>query len=894
MSWFSKLKNALNPNRLDEELADEMSDHLERRADALAQRGFTPEDARRSAKRRFGNVTLLREQSREFRLWSTLETVIQDTRHAWRGMRKSPVFAITAVLSLGLAIGANTAIFSIVDAAMLRALPVPQPDRLFTLANPGVTQPGEEAAQEVETFSYPLYQQLRAAAGTAARLALFGYCNQVEARIGGAASALEVLERQFVSGDAFEIAGVSPTLGRLFSHEDDRVPGGHPVAVLSHDYWRRRFAADPAILGRVLQIEGKSYAVIGVARDGFFGIEPGKFVDVWVPSMMYNEKAAFTEPGWGWFRILGRLDRNTSREQLSDRLQPTFHDFQVARAKRFATMPPAIVKQFREMKLLIHAGSAGASGFRRTFERPLWIVLGVAAGILLIACANVASLLLARSTARSAEMAMRISLGASRGRLARQLLTESLLLSLLAGGAGWLLARWTAPALVSLLSKASDPVRFALALDSRVLLFCAAVSTLAAVGFGMLPAWQASGTKPMLTLRGSSGQASRLRLGRFFVGLQVACAFCLVMAGAAFLFSLRNLFAVDTGFNPAGVTVLTLHTDAGTRKKLEQRQLMDELQRRMTALPGVEEVALANWAIFAGTSWTEQITLPGKPPSQREELFYQVSSGYFSTLRTPLLSGRDFSPGDEATTPGPAIVNLAFARRYFGDDAPLGREFDRFDGSKRVRYTVAGVVANTHFGSLRKGAGPIVYVPVTGDSSFSLYVRSSLSIGSVALMAEREARAIGSGMRVREIRPLQTLVGNTIMREKLLAGIGGVFAILGLLLAAIGLFGLLNYSVASRTKEIGIRAALGARRREIIMLVARDLFALVGAGLIAGLAGSLAVMTVFQSLLFGIHPADPLVVGTAAAIFVATALLAGVWPARRAAGVDPMVALRHE
>ncbi len=892
MSWFSRLRNAVHPKRLDEELADEMRDHLDRRAAGLAQRGASPEEARHSALRRFGNSTLLREQSREIRLWSTLESVLQDTRHAWRGMRKSPVFAVTAILSLSLAIGANTAIFSIVDAAMLRPLPVPEPERLFTLASPGVTQPGSETPRESDGFSYPLYQQLRSAAGTTARLAAFGYSNQVEARVGGPTSALEALDRQFVSGDGFEIAGVSPALGRLFSPEDDRTPGGHPVAVLSHDYWRHRFAADPAILGRVLQIEGKSYSVIGVARDGFFGIEPGKFVDVWLPCMMYDN-AAFTEPGWRWFRILGRLNHSTSREQLLARLQPIFHDFQVARAKRFATtMPHAVVKQFLALKLLVHPGSSGPSSFRTTFERPLWIVLGVAAGILVIACANVASLLLARSTARSAEMAMRISLGAGRGRLARQLLTESLLLSLLACGAGWLLAYWTAPALVSLLSQASDPVRFALALDSRVLLFCAAVSTLAAVGFGMQPAWQASATKPMLVLRGAASQGGRLRLGRFFVGLQVACAFCLVMAGAAFLFSLRNLFAVDTGFKPEGVTVLTINTDTESRKSVGKRQLMDQLQRRIAALPGMEGAALANVAIFKGENGWVQIVLPGQPPSVRDEFFYAVSRSYFSTLRTPLLSGRDFSHGDESANPEPVIVNRAFARRYFSDDAPLGREFGT--SRQKKHFTVVGVVANTNFSNLRVGSEPVVYAPVGGGSSFSLYVRSQLDMGSVTRLVEREAQAIGSGMRVREIMPLQTLMGNTILREKLLAGIGGVFAVLGLLLAAIGLFGLLNYSVARRTKEIGIRAALGARRGEIVMLVAKDLFALVGAGLIVGLALSLAVMNVFQSMLFGVHPADPLVLGTAAAIFLTTAFIAGLWPARRAAGIDPMVALRHE
>jgi predicted permease len=338
---------------------------------------------------------------------------------------------------------ANTAIFSIVDAAILRPLPLPQPERLITLVSPDIEQPGTEAVGERESFSYPLYLRFRSAAGSSARLGLFSFSGRREARISGAAAPLEHVITQFVSGEAFQILGVRPALGRLFSAEEDRTPGGHPFAVLSYEFWHRRFGADPGILGRAIhlggELGGNSYFVVGVARDGFFGIEPGKFVDIWIPAMMY-EREAFTNPGWGWFRIMGRLAPGCAPEQLQARLQPAFHEHQEEMIKRFPTIPSAIRRQFLEMAIRVANGAGGPSEFRRTFARPLWIVLGVAGAIWLIACANVASLLLARSTARSTEMSMRIALGASRSRLTRQLVTESLMLSALAGGLGWLTA----------------------------------------------------------------------------------------------------------------------------------------------------------------------------------------------------------------------------------------------------------------------------------------------------------------------------------------------------------------------------------------------------------------------------------------------------------------------
>jgi len=911
MSWFSRLKNALRPGQLDKDLADEMADHLERRSTALNEKGIDKEEARRQARVRFGNASRLREESREFRLRTALEGTLQDIRYAWRGMRKGPAFAATAVLSLALAIGANTAIYSILDAAILRPLPLVKPDQLFLLSWPGISEPGSPPGEERESFSYPEYLQFVTVSKQAGRLTYFSWPQRVEAQGPNSDAPLEKVTKAFISGEGFDVLGVTPAVGRLFSAEEDRIPHGRPVAVLSYDYWQRRFHADPAVVGRYLKVEGKAYEITGVTREGFFGAEPGKFVDVWLPGTQYDSRA-LGDLGWHWLRILGRLAPGVSRDQIQARLQPSFHVFQVQSMKEFLTIPLAIRKQFLQSVIRVHPAASGVSNLRKVFSRSLWIVFGVAAGILLIACANVASLLLARSTARATEMAMRVSLGAARMRLVRQMLTESLLLSLMAGGLGWLFARVIAPLLVTLLSAQGDPAQLVLAIDSRVLFFCAAVSTVSAVLFGLVPAWQASGVQPMLSLRASAGQAGKLKLGKVFVSIQVACAFCLVVVGAAFLFSLGYLLHVDPGFDSQNVAVLNISTETapgsgdpvewnathpGEEERL--RNLMFQLQSRVANQPGVQGAALAWWPIFAGGGWSEQVIIPGKSASEQEEIFYRISPGYFAAMRTPLVAGRDFEVGDSSARepgkdPAQAIVNEAFARKYFQSVNVVGREFSYPFGKGLVREVIVGVASDARYYDLRKMADPIAYLPLEGNNGFTLYVRSQLNLGSLTRLVEREARASGSGTRVHEITTLETIVGNTLLREKLLAGVGGTFAFFGLLLAAIGLFGLLSYSVGRRTKEIGIRAALGAQRTEIVSLVLKDVSALMSGGLIAGLAAALAILTLFRSLLFGIQKTDPFVIGTAIGLFVITGMLAASLPAHRAATIDPVSALREE
>jgi predicted permease len=880
-------------SRRDDDLNEEIRRHLEM---AAQDRG---KDA---ARREFGNATLIRELTRETWAWIWLERLVQDARYGLRGMRRSPAFAATTILSLAFAIAANTAIYSIFDASILRPLPVPDPDQLVMLSSPQILGPGEQSSHPDEAFSYPIYQQLLKATGDSARLVLFSYLGAAltEVQIPNGDAPIEHAMRQFVSGDAFDMLRVPPALGRVFNGDEDRVPGADPLAVISYDYWTRRFDGDPHVLGERLQMAGKSYEIIGVARKGFFGIEPGKFVDIWLPSMMYSQPA-FANPVWKWFRVIGRLSPHVSPAQLQARLQPVFRSWQEERIRQVPSMPPAIQNQFREATIGVSRAANGPSAFRDDFARSIWIVFGISAATLLIACANLISLLLARSHARAVEMAMRVSLGAPRSRLIRQLLTESLLLSAAAGILGWGVARPAIPMLVRLLSTESNPVRFALAMDSRGLFFSTLISTIAAVCFGLIPAWQVSGERPVLSPRKAEFRAGRLRIGRGFVALQVAFAFCLILGGASFLFTLRNLLAVNPGFDPRNVTVITLSTSglSDMTQKEQLNVLLDEFQRRVEARPGIQSAATAQSPLFR-VYGVFPVILPGRRIAEQEEIFASASPRYFATLRTPLPAGRDFEQHDRLYSnrgPQPVIVNQAFARRYFPEENPVGKLFQspNYGGpGGMVDREIIGVVANSAYGSVRAGPQPIVYSVVRGTNLFALYVRSPLDLGAVVKLVDEQARAIGYGTRIREVTTLEALIGDTLLREKLLAGIGGSFAMLGLLLSAIGLFGVLQYAVTRRTKEIGIRAALGAPRSRLVRLVVRDVGTMITGGLIMGLGASVALLTGIRSVLFGVRPADLGVIVTATAVFLAIALIAAGLPARRAATIDPAVALRHE
>ncbi len=877
MSWLTRFGNALRPRRLDEDLSAEIRDHLERRTADLERQGLAPEQARRQAVRQFGNVVAVREESREARLARGLDGFARDLRGAWRTIRRNPVFALTAVLSLGLAIGANAALYAIVDAAFLRPLPVAVPDQLVALSQFRPAPGGDRGPAAAETFSYPRYEQLREAAGRSARLFLVEPPNRVEVHALDADAPYEDVTMAVVSSEAFEVLGVAPAAGRLFSPDLDRIGSPRGVVVLSYDYWTRRFGADPAMVGRRLAVDGRPLTILGVTRRGFRGVEPGAFVDLWQP-VAQIDPSIFTQVDVQLFSIMGRLAPGRTRAALEARLQPAF-DYAPSPAERDGR---------RGTRLRVEDGAAGLSRFRSTFARPLAILAAVAACLLLIACANAAGLLLARGAARAGEMALRMSLGASRGRLVRQLLVEGGLIALLAAGCGWGLARVSAPALVAAVSPRTTPVQLTLALDTRVLAFCAALGALATLLFAAAPAWRTATPGAPAGRAAGAGPASS-RLGRLAVGIQVAFAFCLVAGGTGFVASLRHLTSVDTGFDPRGLTATTISTN--TPQWSRQLALMWQLQHQVAALPVVQGAATAWWPIFSGARRAQRVALPGQPLSPDAETFYRVSPGYLATLRIPLLDGRDLTEEDNDNEPVATVVNRAFARRYFGTDAVVGREFLRDDG---VRHRIVGLSGDQRYGDLRGGPEPIAYMPMKPPRTFTLYVRSTLDSPSVAALLARETRALGLGMTVGAVAPVDTLIGATILRERLLAALGGVLGSLALLLAAVGLFGLLDYAVERRTREIGIRSALGAARWPLGLLVLRESAALVGAGLLAGLAGALMLLHVSRSLLFEIQPADPHVIATALAVFAIVTLAAVFVPLVRALSIDPVRALRQE
>jgi predicted permease len=883
----SLFRNLLLSRHADADLDQEICSHIDLLMDENIRAGMPPDEALRAARIEVGNAERVKEQVREVRAGVWLQSVISDCRFAMRGLLRNPIFALTAIVSLSLAIGANAAIYSVLDAALWRPLPVSQPDQLFTLTTPETDQPGVPLSHAGDSFSYPLFEQLRRGAGDSARIALFDTPNRVQAQASGTDGPYEEATQQFVSPDSFDMLGVPPATGRLLSTREDFYPSPRAVVVLSYDYWRHRFNADPSAVGRKLILDGRTYSILGVARQGFSGTEPGKFVDVWLPITL-ADPAIFTNPSLRLFHLMGRLAPGISREKLLARLHPVFRQYQATTAPLRVDLPPAVQQQLKDMNLLARSAANGIAAPPQTLSQGLWILFGVAVCMLLIACANVASLLLARSRVRSAEMALRVSLGAQKARLVRQLLTESLLISLLASLGGWALAGPAAHALMSMVSTNVNTLRLDLSLDARMVLFCAFICTFSGLCFGLLPAWQASATGPMAALRHPGSATGSRRLGRLFVGAQIGFTFCLVTGGVAFLFSLRNLAAVHTGFDPRGVTVLTV---SNTLQQDRQLEVMQQIEMHVAAQPNVEGAATAWMAIFSGARRAQRIIVPGHGPSDQEETFYRVSPGYFATLRTPLLSGRDFTFSDNDNEPVPTVVNRTFARRYLGGESAVGRKFRRDDG---VLHQVVGVAADSHFGDLRNGPEAIVYMPMKPPRTFTLYVRSTLDAGSVSKIVDREAIALGSGVRVRDVTTLEALVESTIRNERLVAGIGGAFALLGLILAAVGVFGILNYSVTLQTKEFGIRIALGAQRLTIYKLVLKELIGTITGGVALGLTGSLMFIGFARSLMFGIGSVDPLVIGTAMSVLVGTAMIAAGLPAHRAASVDPVEALRAE
>jgi predicted permease len=909
---WNRLRALFLRERIDRDLEEEMRFHLEMRARENAEAGMSETEATRAAQRAFGNRLLAREDSRQVWSLGLIETFVQDLRYGARTLWRSPLFSGAAVLTLALGIGANTAIFTLLDVVVLRRLPVERPGELYvfgarvgegSMQTDGVSDDGV-SDRDTSFFSHPLYQDFREHEDvftTLAAVSSYSIKTYLSPDVGSRGSTVEIAEARLVSGSFFETLGVRALRGRTIGPEDDRVPGGHPVAVLSHAFWARHFASSPDAVGRLVRMNGTQYTVLGITPPDFQGATVGRPTDIWVPLAMQAElergERQLADRNVMWLRIIGRLPEELSPELAERRTNELFRRLLVAEAGTEVT--PRGRLEIERLTTHLTPFARGFEGLRRRFSRPLTVLMVVVGLVLLIACANVGNLLLARASSRQKEVAVRLALGASRRRLVRQLLTESLLLGLLGGALGLLLAHWILAFLLGLI--VSGP-NLAVGLDPRVLAFTFGVSVATALLFGLAPARRATRLDLDPTLKSQrviSGESSRgVRLGQGLVVSQVALSLLLLIVAGLFLRSLQKLRGQDLGFRPEGVLIVEIDPQGGGYSTEQLQGLYRDLVEKLESLPGVDSASLSLFSPLSRSRWRTEASVEGYRPPTAEAARIEgtfVTPGYLQTIGVSLLGGREPDENDRQGAPKVAMVNEAFARQYFGTQSPLGRRFG-VDGEESSReIEIVGLVPDFKVHDLREETPRLVYFPAAqhgGEYLYSLQVhaRTELSAGQV-----RDALgSVAPDLPITGVRSLGEQIEHSLRQERLLSQLTAFFGLLALLLAAVGLYGVLAYGVSQRTNEIGIRMALGAEPSRLLGTVLGTAMRWVGAGVVIGLSAALAASRLLSSLLFDLGPLDPVTLLVTPAALVLVAGLAACGPARRASRLDPVSALRHE
>jgi putative ABC transport system permease protein len=886
---YARLRARWQRDRYEQDLDDEIRFHLDEEAEEGSAAGVADGEARAAARKDFGNVALIRETTREVWGWGSIDRLLQDLRDGWRALKSTPVVSIVAVLSLALGIGANSAIFSVLDTLLLRTLPVDSPRDLVLL---------EAESRPGAAWTNPIWEQVRnrsdlfngafAVSSTRFNLALRGES--------------EFVEGLWASGTMFEVLGVPATLGRTFTMQDDRPGGGvdGPVAVISYAFWQRRFGGATDVIGRSLTVERVPFTIVGVTPPHFFGVDVGRTFDVALPigtaTLVKGARALTARSNW-WLRIMLRLKPGQSAEAGTASLRALQPEI------RAATMPPDWRgdDETGYLRKAFHLAPAatGDSELRERYRRPLATIMTVVALVLLIACANLANLLLARASARRHELSVRVALGASRLRIARQLLTESVLLSSAGALLGLLVAHWGSRLLVRHLSTATYNVVLDLSLDWRILGFTAAVAVATAALFGTVPAVIGTRLQPHDALktkgRGIIGDGP-LGFGHVLVVVQIALSLVLVVGAGLFIRTFSSLANLDRGFDSRSVLVTTVEMPAARIDPARRPEILRRLLEATAAVSGVSSAALSQVTPLGIETWNNVIELPDGPPLSRDErltYFNMVSADWFRTYGTPLLAGRDFSDADSPSSPRVAIVNEAFARRFTGGRNPIGTRV-RAQGAIRL---VVGYVSDAVYESLRAPVPPTLYLPYGQESAppSSALVNVRVAGGSPLLLTKPLVAAltqVHGDLRL-TFRPLADQVDAALTQERVVAALSSFFGALALLLAGLGLYGVTSYSVSRRRAEIGIRMALGASPADVIVLVVRRGALLVAIGIAAGGMISLWTARFVSPLLFGLEPRDPLTLVAAMVALATTGMLAGWVPARRAAHIDPARVLRE-
>ena len=890
--WVDRLLGTLRLRRRDDDLEEELRLHLELAAEDARRRAAPSHDAARAARVHAGGVSQAMDALRDQRGLPRLDALMADAVFGWRQIRRHRVTSVAAILSLGLAIGSTTAAFRLVDAVLLRGLPVSDPDRLFGVVYNSVTSQGEIEFRD--DFDYPTFRDYRDAAGDKADVMVIGMSSPQETAFD---DQVERAYRQYFSGNVFSAFGLQPPIGRLIGPSDDVKPRGHPVAVISYEFWTRRFGQDPGIVGRTFRWGRDTLEIVGVAPKGFTGTEPGRVTDFFVPAVMNSD--ALDKPGWSWFRLWIRPKVGVTSEQVRQLLQPVFLERHKAEARNFPlNTPQRKIDAFLNERLQLLPAGAGASAVQRNLRRPLFILASLVVLVLLIACANVANLLGAQSVARAREMALRVSIGAGRWRLIRLVLAESAILAVLASAVGALFAWWAAPFVVSLV-ELDQPIRLVLDVDWRALTFAGALTVAVAFLFGLAPARRASSVDPLRTLKGSGDPHAHHRLTRALVGAQMSfCVFVLFAAGL-FVATFDRLSAAPLGFSTERLLVLETQTRGTTYASGSWYQLVD----RIRALPGVQSAALAAWVPLSGNGWSQPVRVPGRRDEDRPPRFLDVSPEYFATMRTDLVDGRDFRSGDGAPritekaepVPGVGIVNQTFARRYFGVDTPVGRQVVvRHFKNVDMPMEIVGVVKDAVYRSVREPIPPAVYVPLEDKINASLVLRTTGDPLSIVPTLRREVPRVDAELRVSNVAMMSDFVRRQLVLERLLALLSSFFAIVALLLSGIGLYGVLNYAVVWQRREIGVRMALGARAAHVVRRVMAAVLTPVCLGLAVGLSAGFAFGRLIERLLFQTKASDPASFAVPLLALAVAAALAALPPAIRAVRIDPAQTLRSE
>ena len=899
------LKRFFFRNRWDDERARELEAHLAIETDDNIARGMTPEDARLAAQRKLGNRTLVREEIYHMNTISFLDSAWRDLRYGARLLRLNPSFAIVAILSLALGVGANTAIFQLLDAVRLRTLPVRNPQELVEVRI-GETSGGRTGSfvSRRPTLTNPLWEQIRD--HQQAFSSTFAYSNVgFNLTTGGEARYAQGI---WASGEYFNTLGVSGLVGRTLTSNDDRRGCQTPPAVISYGFWQREYAGSPSVIGRSLMLDGHAYDIVGVTPASFFGMEVGRTFDVVVPlcaePLSRGARSGLDKPDTWFVAVFGRLNPGWSIERA------TSHLASLSPAMFKTTLPTRYgaedAKHYLNFKLAAFPAGTGVSSLRRNYESPLWLLLATTGLVLLIACANLANLMLARATAREREVAVRLAIGASRGRIVRQMLAESLLIAAIGAACGAALAQWLSRFLVEFLNTDNNRIFVALSLDWRIFAFTAALAAVTCLIFGLMPAIRATGTSPGVAMkagsRGSTDTRERFGVRRVLVVAQVALSLVLVVSALLFVRSLRNLMTLDAGFTQDRIVIASLDLRRTGIPPEQLPPVFESITARLAALPGVQSAANAFIVPVSGSGWNNSIVINGKKPKDAVVNFNSVSAVYFKTMGTPILRGREFDDRrDTATSEKVVIVTESFVKKYFDGQDPIGQAFqiEEPPGVPRPLFQIVGVAKDTKYIDLRESFGPIGFFPASQadgkDMSPFLQVvlRSSAPLATVTSEVSSAVTEINASI-ILQFDTMRNQVRESLLRERLMATLSGFFGALAGLIATIGLYGVMSYMVARRRNEIGIRMALGADRRDVVRMVMREAGLLLGAGLVVG--GVMAVMAAraASTLLFGLQPGDPSTLAMSAVALAAAAMLASYLPALRASRLEPTEALREE